>query len=239
MLETLLALLSAHLLADFVLQTGWIVARKRRWWVMAVHILCVSAAVVLALGRIEPAVLAIVVISHLAMDLIKTWWMKDSFWSFLIDQGVHLAAIILCAVVFPDTVARGWWGQLPADQQNAYYGVLVTLSAFILTVPAGGILTGKLMTPLAPSADGGGLPGAGKYIGWLERGLILMFVIIGKPEGVGLLLAAKSILRFNDVQNTHLRKHTEYVILGTLLSFAWAFSIAIAAQVAFKHWSLA
>jgi hypothetical protein len=237
MLETLLALLAAHLVADFVLQTDWVIDHKRRWWGMALHIAGVAVMTSLAIGRFDPIVLALIVGSHLVMDLVKTFLMKDEIWPFLVDQAVHLVAIGLAAALFPQTVAQGWWGQLPADQQNAYYATLVGLSGLILAVPAGGIVIGKLMTPLAAHAATDGLPKAGQYIGWLERGLTLLFVLIGQPEGVGLLLAAKSILRFGDVNNTHLRKHTEYVILGTLLSFAWALTVAVVTQAALKHWS--
>lgn len=237
MLETLLALLAAHLVADFVLQTDWVIDHKRRWWGMALHIAGVAVMTALAIGRLDPVVLGVIVGSHLAMDLIKTFRMKDELWPFLIDQAVHLAAIALVVVLFPDTVSHGWWGQMPADQQNAYYVALVALSGLFLAVPAGGIVIGKLMAPLAAHAATDGLPKAGQYIGWLERGLTLLFVLIGQPEGVGLLLAAKSILRFSDVNNTHLRKHTEYVILGTLLSFAWALTVAVLTQAALRHWS--
>lgn len=237
MLETLLALLAAHLVADFVLQTDWVIAKKRRWWGMALHIAGVAAMTALTIGRLDPAVLALIVGSHLAMDLAKTFLMKDDLWPFLFDQAVHLAAIALVVFLFPDTVANGWWGQLPADQQNAYYTVLVGLSGLILAVPAGGIVIGKMMAPLAGHSGAGGLPKAGQYIGWLERGLTLLFVLIGQPEGVGLLLTAKSILRFSDVNTTHVRAHTEYVILGTLLSFAWALTVAVLTQAALKHWA--
>lgn len=238
MLETLLALVAAHLVADFVLQTDWIIARKRRWWGMLLHIAVVAIVTTLAIGHLDPAVLALIAGSHLAMDLIKTFLMKDDLTAFLLDQAVHLAAIALAAALFPDTVAQGVWAQLPANTQNAYYTVLVGLSGLILAVPAGGIVIGKLMEPFA--REGGsddGLPRAGQYIGWLERGLTLLFVIIGQPEGVGLLLAAKSILRFSDVTTTNLRKHTEYVILGTLLSFAWALTAAVLTQAALRHWA--
>ena len=43
---------------------------------------------------------------------------------------------------------------------------------------------------------------------------------MGQPEGVGLLMAAKSILRFGAVKDD--RALSEYVIIGTLASFGWA-----------------
>lgn len=237
MLETALALLAAHLVADFVLQTDWVIARKRQWWGMGLHILGVGVVTALAIGKLDPVVLGIIVGSHLVMDVIKTFLMKDNVWSFLLDQAVHLAAIAVTAVVLPATIAGGYWGGLPAEQQNAYFCALAALSGLILAVPAGGILAGKLMSPLSSHIDNEGIPKAGQYIGWLERGLILLLVFIGQPEGVGLLLAAKSILRFSDVTTTKIRAHTEYVILGTLFSFAWALGVAVLAQAAFKHWS--
>ena len=42
------------------------------------------------------------------------------------------------------------------------------------------------------------LPNAGKWIGYLERILILTFMLTNSIEGVGFLLAAKSVFRFGD-----------------------------------------
>lgn len=249
MLETFAALLAAHLVADFVLQTDWVIARKRRWWGMALHIGCVGVTAALAVGRLDPVVLGVIVVTHLTMDMIKTFAMKDDLRAFLIDQAVHLAVIAVIAVTLPATASLGWWGELPAEQQRFYYVVLVGLSGFILAIPAGGIVIGKLMDPLAvhrqplqastgaPLQPDEGLPNGGQYIGWLERGLTVLLILNGQPEAVGLLLAAKSILRFSDINQTHLRRHTEYVILGTLLSFGWALVVAILTQAALRHWA--
>ena len=236
MLETFLALLAAHVVADFVLQTDWVVAQKAKRWGMVLHIGSLTAVTIVALGGTPWPVLALVLGSHLLMDLIKTFLLKDTFRNFTLDQAVHLAAIILAASLMPDAVSAGFWGRLPADQQNGYFSLLAGITAVALAVPAGGIVIGKAMAGYVGFGGTDGLPKAGQYIGWIERGLILLFILIGQPEGVGLLLAAKSILRFSDVNQTHIRAHTEYVILGTLLSFAWALGVAVAAQAAFRHW---
>jgi hypothetical protein len=68
------------------------------------------------------------------------------------------------------------------------------------------------------------LPGAGRIIGLLERGLIFALILLGQPAGVGLLIAAKSILRFGAVKDD--RALSEYVIIGTLASFSWAILVA-------------
>ena len=43
------------------------------------------------------------------------------------------------------------------------------------------------------------LPKGGRLIGRLERAMILMLVLAGQPDGIGFLIAAKSILRFNEL----------------------------------------
>ena len=67
---------------------------------------------------------------------------------------------------------------------------------------------------------------SGELIGWLERGLILIFVILSQYEAIGFLIAAKSILRFND---TSKGEKSEYVLTGTLLSLAIALCLGILA----------
>jgi hypothetical protein len=69
------------------------------------------------------------------------------------------------------------------------------------------------------------LNNAGKYIGMLERIFVFTFVVTGNWEGIGFLLAAKSVFRFGDLKESKDRKLTEYILIGTLLSFG----IAIAA----------
>ncbi|RYE13805.1 MAG: DUF3307 domain-containing protein, partial [Sphingobacteriales bacterium] len=46
-------------------------------------------------------------------------------------------------------------------------------------------------------------------------------------EAVGFLLAAKSIFRFGDLKEAHDIKLTEYVLIGTLLSFGMAIVTAL------------
>jgi len=53
-----------------------------------------------------------------------------------------------------------------------------------------------------------------------ERILVFTFVINNHFEGIGFLIAAKSILRFNDIKGSEARKEAEYVLIGTLMSFA-------------------
>ena len=93
--------------------------------------------------------------------------------------------------------------------------------AYLLnTVPAGkliGLLIRYAGTGPLPSDEG--TKRMGLWIGCTERLIILTFVLANHYDAVGLLVAAKSILRVSEQQA---RKQTEYVLLGTLLSLALA-----------------
>lgn len=71
----------------------------------------------------------------------------------------------------------------------------------------------------ANAASKDSLESAGMYIGMLERVLVLIFVLTDHYDAIGLLIAAKSILRFSDKLEQKPRKQTEYVLIGTLISF--------------------
>jgi hypothetical protein len=257
MLETLLALITAHLLADFPLQTAKMVKNKKDPFYFAGHIAIVTAMTVALTGSVDPKVWAVVAVTHAAMDFIKIRWLGDGVKGFLIDQSVHVAVIVAVAVWRPDTVAEGMIGTWATPVQTFAYQAMVLTSGVVLAVMAGGIVIGKLLDALAAQRDKAsdddrpaddkaaddktkkdeearGLPGGGEYIGWLERGLTLLFLLIGQPEGIGLMLAAKSVLRFSD---RNARAHTEYVIIGTMLSFGWAIVTGVLARAALAHWS--
>jgi hypothetical protein len=68
---------------------------------------------------------------------------------------------------------------------------------------------------------------AGKWIGIFERILVFTFVITSHFEGIGFLIAAKSILRFNDIKGTEARKEAEYILIGTLMSFSLSILIGL------------
>ena len=109
----------------------------------------------------------------------------------------------------------------------------LVLAYTLVSVPAGvfiGKLTGKWATELEePSAaqKKSGLNNAGKWIGVLERILILTFIIVNEFSAIGFLLAAKSVFRFGDLKNDSEHKKTEYIIIGTLLSFVFGIATGL------------
>jgi hypothetical protein len=66
------------------------------------------------------------------------------------------------------------------------------------------------------------LPNAGKWIGYLERILVLTFILTDNMESIGFLWATKSMFRFGELNKEKDIKMTEYVLIGTLCSFSIA-----------------
>ncbi len=217
MTETLAALVFAHALADFVLQTGWMVANKRRPAAMLAHIGVVLATAVAALGSVQPILLGLAA-AHLAIDAVKSLSGRRGLAPFLLDQAAHLASLIAIAQLAPGLWSTGLWAS-----QTALPALMTLTAGLILAVRAGGFAVGFLMEPWA-SASPQGLPNGGRMIGALERGLIFLLVMTGQAGGIGFLIAAKSVLRFGTISDD--RAVSEYVIIGTLASFAWAITMA-------------
>ena len=214
MTETLAALLLAHVLADFVFQTNWMVANKQRPTALALHGAIVLATAVAATGTVDPGLLWLTAL-HIAIDAIKVR-ARQGLLAFLIDQAAHLATIAALALWRPTLWSDGLWSSQTA--------LMLVTPGPIRATRAGGFAVGHLMQPFAARLPADitaeSLPGAGRVIGLLERGLIFTFILLGQPGAVGLLIAAKSILRFGAVKDD--RALSEYVIIGTLASFGWA-----------------
>jgi len=59
------------------------------------------------------------------------------------------------------------------------------------------------------------LSNAGLYLGWLERGLLVIAFAMGSFTAVGLIIGAKSVARFPEFKS---RAFAEYFLIGTLIS---------------------
>ena len=116
--------------------------------------------------------------------------------------------------------------------------MLVVIAAVFLTTRGTSFLISKLIAPFAEQVNASGqdsqpgLARGGQMIGYLERLLVLLLVLIELPSGIGFLIATKSILRFGNTQGSESRAMSEYIIIGTFMSFAFAIGIAYGAYEA-------
>ncbi len=242
MMESFVSLLSAYLLGEFILQPQWMVDRKGSVVMLLWRAGIVTALSTVLLGNGFLPMLSVIFVAYIflgvIMDTLNTYVLKeDSLKGFLIYQGAHIAVIAVLACLYPTALSKGWWPVLLSrDWRNAWFTTWILLSALIVAVPAGGVLISKIMREVALEMEAdavAGLRNGGKYIGWLERSLVLLLLYMNQPTGIGFLVAAKSILRFGDIRDAGQRRLTEYIIIGTFLRFGWALLVATITQKVF------
>ena len=227
-------ILLAHLLADFVFQTDWINHRKNKPMVLVLHggIFLGLAALFLAssLSWGFFAGLALVAALHILIDYCKKRFQKKyqsrQATLFLVDQGLHLGIILGFLVVFDNSGLIDLLQRMEGVVPEADIFLLVSLP--IMIILGGGYFTGAVCRGFMTQLNNKERPGidkAGRYIGILERSLVLAAVLVGKFEIIGFLLAAKSIVRYPEIKGDD-RGETffaEYFLVGTLTSLSWAF----------------
>lgn len=232
MIETFIALLLAHTLADFVFQPDWMNANKRRPGVMLLHGVIVLLTAQAALGTVASTELLLLAAAHVAIDCVKTYGNFRGVLSFLADQAAHLATLAAVAAHAPSLWHAGAIATWLPGLSAAILAGMALAAGLVLSLRAGDFAIQTLMADhsLTPretntgAGDTAGLPGGGRTIGYLERLLIFVLILSGQFGAIGFLVAAKSILRFGTISGD--RKATEYVIIGTLASFGWAIAAA-------------
>lgn len=227
-LDLLIRLIAAHAISDFILQPSkWVDHRKEKKIkseYLYIHTLITGLLAWLALGSWAPIWIPFVIaLSHYAIDLIKSYIKKENVALFFFDQGLHIIIIIVCWFIYTKqfhTLSTNLVFQF-SNTKN-----WLMLTAYILvTVPASVMVT-KLTEHWSNALNGDqnenddSLKDGGKWIGIIERILVLAFTLAGKFEAIGFLLAAKSVFRFGDLNNPGDRMRTEYILIGTLLSFS-------------------
>lgn len=228
-----LKLILAHLIGDFFLQpSSWIQekeVKKAKSLKLYLHVLIHGILILLLLWDWKYLILAIILmLAHLGIDLLKLYLQKKktrSHW-FIIDQVLHLTSILILWAIWEKPEIS-----ILEILQNSNLIIVATASLF-LTLPAGILLASvlkKWSDKIAQDSDQS-LENAGKYIGILERLFVFGFILTDHWEAVGFLIAAKSVFRFGDLRKSKQRKLTEYILIGTLLSFAIAMTVGIIAN---------
>lgn len=243
-MSTFILALTGHLIGDFLLQTKTMVHNKRHLGWLAGHCLIVTLVTMVLIGRPIPLHQRLVDLqfalaiwtTHLLIDTLKTRWMGEGWRSFLADQVLHVIAIATIVFKFGNLAVDGYWAQSFGINPILVRCALV-VSGYLLCCPFGGYLIGQLTRGLSPESSAEGIAGAGQTIGLLERAIVMTLVMAGELSGIGFLITAKSILRFgdhtrrSDTSDTESRddnrRASEYIIIGTFLSFGWALAIAL------------
>lgn len=228
-------LILAHLLGDFLLQpNSWVADKERKKAgsiYLYLHVLVHTVLSFVFLWDLNLWWIALIIgVTHFLIDWIKLTFQnhKTKRTWFFVDQLLHVAVIsVLSVIYFP---YFRW-----EDFFNPENLKLLTTAVF-LTVPSS-ILIRTLISIWTPvtvehsKLQTDSLVNAGKYIGILERLLVFVFILVNHWEGVGFMIAAKSVFRFSDLAEAKQRKLTEYVLIGTLLSFGIAVITGILVKI--------
>lgn len=220
----LIKLLLAHLIGDFFLQPHkWVKekeTKKLKSPKLYIHVLIHVAITSIILWNLSLwPIITIIGISHLMIDGSKLLIQKKKTKRllFFIDQLLHIFIIVGCYFFFVKNASNI---SLQLTQNN----LLLIICFLFLTIPVSIIMKTIFLkwniSELTKNNES--LSDAGKYIGILERILVFIFIILNHWEAVGFLITAKSVFRFGDLKESKDRQLTEYILIGTLISFGIA-----------------
>ena len=227
--KLLMLQLLAHLVSDFYLQTERSCKSKAdnafKSRHLYIHVLITFACAWLFSLNVGYWWAALLIAAlHLVIDGLKSIC-RNLKGAFFYDQLLHVAVIVAVVALLNNKGVISFPTWLPETK------VLLWIVAFVFCLrPANFFIQNIFKDAKISIPDSGkeqSLPNAGRVIGNVERMLTLVFVMLGQYEAIGFLLAAKSLLRFRETDTVK----SEYVLVGTLLSFGIAILMGVAMKL--------
>lgn len=226
--------LIAHIMADFLFQTNeWSEDKKENGFSsgkLYLHVLIVFALSWTLSFQMNFFLFSIIIsLIHLLIDGLKFKISDLKFGKikplkktiFFIDQFIHLAVIFLAVVIFNKLLDINPYISVPVTNHR-----LVIILGYMICLKPSNVCIKEVFNLYNIKMDNKSdddLLNAGKLIGNVERLLTLTLLLIGQYEAIGFIIAGKSILRYEGQKTSK----TEYVLVGTLLSFGIAIIIGI------------
>lgn len=230
MVRFLLLQLIAHTISDFYLQTDKSCADKAKNGFKSpklyIHALITFVcAWLLSFSFNFWWVALIIAATHLFVDAMKSY-ASNCKYIFFIDQIIHIV-VIVAACYFWKSGLPECWCCLDEKYIALLLGMLVCIKPSNIIIKEIFKTANIKVYKGSEDDDTGDLPNAGKLIGAVERLLSFVFVLLGQYDAVGFIIAAKSILRFAEGD----KAKSEYVLIGTLLSFSIAIFVGVAIKL--------
>jgi len=213
-------LFTMHVLCDFVLQPNiWVRSRNENHFrspYLYLHAFVHLAGAMIFLATKAWWLALIIGLGHLFFDGLKSYLKRNDLIAFIVDQLLHLLLIVWgVAVVYQVNIINLLSEQFQSESFWWYiFGYLLVTALFPTFIS---FATQQWRKDIPSEREV--LYKAGRWIGIIERVLVLSFVLIHQFGAIGFLLAAKSVFRFGDLRESRDKGHTEYVLIGTLLSF--------------------
>ena len=237
MISILIKLIAAHLIGDFIFQSDKICEMKynknlpKRLSGLAVHSGIQAIRSYLFIAEWQLWIVPLVIFaSHFIIDFIKVACQGKRLPALIADQIAHYAVIFgltwFLSIKGYSNIVNSYFSLSFWTILTSYIAILVPTSVLIKSfIEYEGWMPDQSLpseTDAQPEESLKGLPNAGKWIGYLERILILTFIYTNNIEGIGFLLAAKSVFRFGELNRSRDIRVTEYVLIGTFVSFTIA-----------------
>lgn len=151
---------------------------------------------------------------------------------FAADQAAHLGVLFVGWAIL---LAGQPQVELLRDEElrRAVLSAAVLASLLIVNVRAASLFVATLVRTPSSSSDRARPSPArvGAVVGILERLLICVLVLGGAVATIGLVIAAKTLARFKQLED---REFAEYYLLGTLASVTVAVATSLLAQAALQ-----
>lgn len=223
-------LILAHIIGDFLLQPASWVAHKERhkhkskfmYYHILVHLM--ALIVILKVDFSYWLGILIIIFSHYIIDIIKLQLNNKTGNPRLLFGLDQLAHLIIIAIVVHIYEPFNLVGETLFTPQ-----ILLFITCLLGVTVVASVIMKILISKweLEEDTKDESLESAGAYIGMLERLFVFVFIVMNYWEGIGFLIAAKSVFRFGDLSKAKDRKLTEYILIGTLLSFGLAISFGM------------
>ncbi|MFW6014894.1 MAG: DUF3307 domain-containing protein [bacterium] len=234
MKNLLLLLITAHLISDFLLQSNSLINMKTNMKIKGfiIHGIIVFITTALLSFYYDYYLVikyaAIIAIMHFMIDIIKQWICNKNIGPyfelnvFLIDQTLHIFSIyFLWNYIFSSDIVRPVFNlqfNLLSESNKIITinptKLLYIVIFYIMVMFAGAVFLDKILNITAYDFHQKS-NNIGRYIGIIERGLILTLVTFGSLSSLAFVLTAKSLARFNKLSD---KNFAEYYLFGTLNS---------------------
>lgn len=231
-MDILKLLLIAHLIGDFFLQPVKLVEQKKNSIKgLIIHTLIYTLMIVLVLllfGNIREIIFwtLFILVSHSLIDYFRIKFTKKfnnndfSFWSFIIDQFIHVLLLVTISLVIKSNLNS--IGNVVYNitflKEIGHNIIINYILAFLIVLTPASVFIKHFFNYIFNKqeiCENVELDNVGALIGMLERVVILLLGALGLYSSIALVLTAKSLARFKQLEK---KDFAEKYLVGTLMS---------------------
>ena len=231
-MDILKLLLIAHLIGDFFLQPVKLVEQKKNSIKgLIIHTIIYTlmiALVLLLFGNIWEIIFwtLLTFISHFLIDYFRIKFTKQfnnnafSFWSYIVDQIIHVLLLVTISLVIKsnlNSIGNAVYN-ISFLKEIGHNIIINYILAFLIVLTPASVFIKHFFNYIFNKqeiCENVESDNVGALIGMLERFVILLLGALGLYSSIALVLTAKSLARFKQLEN---KDFAEKYLVGTLMS---------------------